>query len=595
MSKLRTIADLDDTELAIRLHYSYREGRLDDYRIKDLICEKRLNVDRILLGLDQHSILFETSPREIYKSPGPATRVKRYVDVSCPAQVGLSIPRISLVVRLNQRDQNYDSALRELLLDPNSPVTVLLHAPGFEVLGAGQATTQVLPAADSPPVVFDLRPQTLGTLLVTLQFFQGNQPAGTVVVPVEIIAGTHVEGSSEARIAGALEFAQREAEPPDQVLIIQHEPHGAFGQLRFLLLPRGGVGGERFTPVVLESDLAAAGAVLYEQLAHLRAGVDPGAASTGATVELRPAALIRQLRALGNRLWETLVPHELKLLYAQDPQHWRDHSLLLMTDEAVVPWELLWPYSTGQWGPSYSEELPFCLHLRMTRWLQHDSEKSQGHPAPRQHLNIGRLAVFAPTDTGLKEVRAERDLLCGLAAAEHIQDLSPSVPTEDRVLAVLDQNIDWIHFATHGKFDASAPDAASILVLEGEMTLSPTLIDASIQSHMQSSRPGVFLNACELGRQGTGLTQLAGWANRMLSAGAGLFLAPMWAATSEHALLFAQAFYRACLSEQHRVGDASRAARLALWQKQDGDPTWLAYAVYAHPNAQLHWQPTTKE
>jgi hypothetical protein len=50
---------------------------------------------------------------------------------------------------------------------------------------------------------------------------------------------------------------------------------------------------------------------------------------------------------------------------------------------------------------------------------------------------------------------------------------------------------------------------------------------------------------------------------------------PLWSVTDANALSFAETFYRELLA------GGRRTARTA------GDPTWLAYSVYAHPNARV--------
>lgn len=81
-----------------------------------------------------------------------------------------------------------------------------------------------------------------------------------------------------------------------------------------------------------------------------------------------------------------------------------------------------------------------------------------------------------------------------------------------------------------------------------------------------------------------GFNRPGGWTNRLISNGAGLFIAPMWTVTDERALVFAQVFYNELLNGSI-VAEAVRQARLAT--RTPGDPTWLAYTVYAHPNAYL--------
>lgn len=61
----------------------------------------------------------------------------------------------------------------------------------------------------------------------------------------------------------------------------------------------------------------------------------------------------------------------------------------------------------------------------------------------------------------------------------------------------------------------------------------------------------VFLHAIETlypGRQGLALTRIGGWANRLISCGAGLFVGPLWSVRDESALTFASAFYQSRFS-----------------------------------------------
>ncbi len=53
--------------------------------------------------------------------------------------------------------------------------------------------------------------------------------------------------------------------------------------------------------------------------------------------------------------------------------------------------------------------------------------------------------------------------------------------------------------------------------------------------------------------------------------------------TDSQALAFAETFYTRLLAGDP-VAESVHAARLAA---RNGDPTWLAYSVYAHPNARV--------
>ena len=58
----------------------------------------------------------------------------------------------------------------------------------------------------------------------------------------------------------------------------------------------------------------------------------------------------------------------------------------------------------------------------------------------------------------------------------------------------------------------------------------------------------------------------------------------MWSVTDANALTFAETFYGELLGGA-TVAEAVRSGRQAA--RAAGDPTWLAYSVYAHPNARV--------
>jgi hypothetical protein len=90
--------------------------------------------------------------------------------------------------------------------------------------------------------------------------------------------------------------------------------------------------------------------------------------------------------------------------------------------------------------------------------------------------------------------------------------------------------------------------------------------------------PLVFLNACKLGRGQELLSSMGGWARVLLSHGAGAVVAPLWSVGDGAALRFAEGFYTELLGGSS-FAEASRKAR--EYARRSGDPTWLAYAVYA--------------
>ena len=295
------------------------------------------------------------------------------------------------------------------------------------------------------------------------------------------------------------------------------------------------------------------------------------------------ASMQQTVRSLGHGLWNDLIPQGLQERYAMERAEWRDKSLLVITDEPYIPWELMWPY--GYQGETWEDDAPWCLTMRMTRWLHRDSEGS-GLPGPPARLPLERFAFVGPASAALTAVNAESADLKTLMQRAGVQDASPRLNDWTQVHALLEAGAyDWFHLASHGAFSADQPDQASAIQLEGQQPFTPdALIGPRIQSHLFQRRPGFVLNACHTGRQGWALTRLGGWAYRLVGSGAGVFMGPLWTVTDDSARRFAAHFY-ARLLEGDTVAEALHGARRMI--RETGDPTWIAYSAYAHPNARL--------
>ena len=183
----------------------------------------------------------------------------------------------------------------------------------------------------------------------------------------------------------------------------------------------------------------------------------------------------------------------------------------------------------------------------------------------------------------LAALQAERELLLAFTRRHGLSDLSPSGASLGAVLERLEQGgYDWFHVAAHGSFSAVAPDQRTSLWLErGRRALTPQhLVGPRIARHLGQQRSCFFFNFCHGARLAWGLTGLEGWAQRLLSLGAGMFLAPLWTVRDDAALDLADRFY-AGLEGGLTVSEALRAARSPL------EPSRLAYSLYGHPNARV--------
>jgi CHAT domain-containing protein len=136
---------------------------------------------------------------------------------------------------------------------------------------------------------------------------------------------------------------------------------------------------------------------------------------------------------------------------------------------------------------------------------------------------------------------------------------------------------DVLHFAVHGQYDPNG-EIDGIVLVDG-LTLDPMQVKGS----PLTSRPFVFLNACQVGTSRELLGDYAGLAHAFLRAGACAVVAPLWSVKDTTAKAIALRFY-----EQARAGERPaeilRAERGAAPLTEDPpSATGLAYQFFGHP------------
>jgi hypothetical protein len=502
--------------------------------------------------------------------------VTRYTDITYPRRTWLGNPRIQVVVRLTR--QPFDPGIRqeEFFVNSRQPVTVYIEAPGFELLNDAVQQVSLPSDADSPPLVFDLRPARVGHTTIVLDFFQAGNHIGTVSLSVETTA-QQLDPENNGRVTQALPTGENVARP-DVTLVISHEQHNGSSSLSFRL-STDTIVEQDFEPVPLRLEPEIYTKHLYGRITSLVNSSDPTIETMFAqTYELLSPDLEGQIKQVGQNLWKELIPPGLKQFYEQHREQWRDRSLLILSDEPYIPWELLWPY--GVWG----DDGPLCLLMLVSRWLRR-SRQGEATKSMEPALQLRSLVVIAPDDADLPAAQREQTFLLNLVQQRHLLNASPTEPTRPHVNHLLQKKTyDWFHVASHGSFHPQDPDGTSAIWLKDHLPLTVEAIVGEVEISIGKQRPAFFFNACETGRQGWSLTGIGGWADRLINAGASLFLAPQWNVKDGTSLLFCKEVYRSLL-EGKTIAEAVRKGRLTA--RREGDPTWLAYSLYAHPNARL--------
>jgi hypothetical protein len=287
------------------------------------------------------------------------------------------------------------------------------------------------------------------------------------------------------------------------------------------------------------------------------------------TEEARQAAEQR-LGVKGVRIWE-LFPRELQEILWK---HRRSAlTLLIQSDEVHIPWEMAKLQSVGRDGRIVPG--PFlCEAFAVTRWMSGTRHKTS--------LSLRRLAMVTPSDSDLPLASRERDEVRALAERNGREVLDVTAKYQPLWEALASGIHEGWHFTGHGATVGEDPDRWSIR-LEGIHEFSAEDLKEEA-ANLGLAQPLVFFNGCSTGRSGRGLAGPGGWSHAFLKVGAGAFIGTHWSIRDGKAREFALAVYKGLFSGLP-IGEAVRKARRLLHKRYKGDPTWLAYTVYAHPLA----------
>ncbi|HEV7669204.1 MAG TPA: CHAT domain-containing protein [Thermoanaerobaculia bacterium] len=343
---------------------------------------------------------------------------------------------------------------------------------------------------------------------------------------------------------------------PDLIFRVRYELRDGRHQFTYTLVfrvapPEGNL--EEFGPVVLDKEPGAFFHSLFEDIRNLSRDAQT------------PAELARRLAGKGARLFEELLPEPLQRRFEQLRGTVR--TVQILSDEPWIPWELLkFRERDGEPGRFFGEA------FALTRWLRKVPD------APR--LPLRRMALVVPHDSNLPHAEPERRfLLTQQVDGRRVDEIAAR--TDPVVEALAQGGYDGWHFTGHASTPANDPQRAW-LGLEQNDELRPD--DIYERAKLFGQRPLIFLNGCQTARAGFSLTGLGGWAHDFFHAGAGAFLGTYWAVRDEPALCFSQAFYGALFAGV-AAGEAVRTARLEVRDRFPGDPSWLAYTLFANPLA----------
>ena len=485
----------------------------------------------------------------------PSAPVRRSLVADFPEQVPLE-ETVSLLVSLSAESELF-AALRIALPIGTTVDVVVQPKRGFVLEGTGQESLVITDEEETLPLQFKLKATELGPGKVRILAFHQGQPLGAITLDPTVVPATQaVRGQ---RRSHGRPMAPVSVHQPDlSLLILEHESHGkpAFTFRLTALDPSLGLNLKRFGPVLLRIDPLRYFQDFFKDIEDLPLKTS------------RDKAVAEQrLAAKGATLFETVIPDDLQVLL-WSLRH-RIQSVQVQSEEPWIPWELC--KLQGQENGRVVEGPFLCEAFAVTRWLPEIGLNPT--------LTLKKMALVVPADSGLPFAASERDYVLSLANGGRQVERIPATFLDVRS-ALKSGEYDGWHFTGHGGFRAPDPNRSAIY-LENREELTPEDLSGVVKN-LGLARPLVFLNACQIGRSAMSLTDIGGWAKSFLHANAGAFIGAYWSVYDRAAHNFAQALYSRLLSGMS-IGEAVQKARADV--RPLGDPTWLAYTVFADPLA----------
>ncbi len=497
-----------------------------------------------------------------------------------------------LTVRLEEALRGGSLGTLSVGLAPGQTSAVLqvtLNAPGFDVTPKGDSTVTLMQVRnpDLERTSFVLTARNPGPNPVRREiradFWSNGSPIGAVrhvtfVIPKNYSGPLQGDGSSRRF---DLIISSEGREGCDFTLFIEGEDEP--GRPPYCVRMSSQIPGREYAArragkFSLDGGTSAAEyfqQIYRKQLANFPADTLSDAAF-GAALPQWEESFNSELDALGRKLWQILpqpVRDEYFELYRAGTL---PRSILIHSDETVVPWELAVPHFTVGGKLIVLEPLG-TAHI-LGRWQP--GLRIKPHP---QRMEVRSFCVVRPsygTETALagasEELGALRKLL------PRIRCVSPATRSALQREVLDNGDVQVFHFSGHGSYDPANADLNALLLEDGD--LNATLITGSRLA--AEAQPIVFLNACSVGSSGFVIGRVGGFVANFLESGASGVIAAYWPVLDSRAFKFSLAIYEK-LKRGRAVGEALQELR----QDFPRDPSIRAFAYYGDPWARLDLSP----
>ncbi|WP_333876445.1 CHAT domain-containing protein [Methylobacter sp.] len=256
------------------------------------------------------------------------------------------------------------------------------------------------------------------------------------------------------------------------------------------------------------------------------------------------------------------------------------NSILFISDESCVPWELMRIANKGV--------LPEFLGIRHSvgRWIAEASFRLVQNISVQTFVVTGSGYPNFPPINPLPWVESELDWLI-----QHYKTQRIALQSKHILDFLETGTAQAVHFACHGQNSNKNSLLNELIMEDYPENITPLAINrAEVQRGLGAQHPIIFLNACQAATAGNQLGLIVGLPAAFLAAGASAVICPLWRISDAHAKEITEQFYRAAFAQPGKtLGEILQTIR-EQWESEH-HLTFLAYVLYGDPQARIDFNP----
>ncbi|MFX0025345.1 MAG: CHAT domain-containing protein [Candidatus Hermodarchaeota archaeon] len=249
------------------------------------------------------------------------------------------------------------------------------------------------------------------------------------------------------------------------------------------------------------------------------------------------------------------------------------HNLLILTNDPVVPWELL-----------SIDNKPACLNNSIGRIITGRILSAEFEKKEKNVIHI--LFIGDPSgdlESSIEEIKNIKLELKTAIDQGYIKTstLIGSEATTANIIELMKTNeFDIIHYSGHAFFDEKNPENSGVKLADKDITAK------EISEYTDHLPEIVFINACESAQANIeleGEKQVSGLAEAFIQAGTKTFIGSIWPIDNKDAINFAYSFYQNLLQEDKTIGECVLESKNELYNSKSSH-AWASFLMFGDPN-----------